>query len=100
MLLLSSPPPLLCLQQALDASFEEVIIVNGRGIPVIAQRVSGAQPLGAAVVAVALEQDARVKLELLLSADVVLDLGRTLRKQPQQLVSVVPRNRKPFTIKP
>ena len=66
----------------------------------VAQRVSGAQPLGAAVVAVALKQDARVKLELLLSADVVLDLGRTLREQPQQLVSVVPRNRKPFTIKP
>ena len=66
----------------------------------VAQRVSGAQPLGAAVVAVALEQDARIKLELLLSVDVVLDLGRTLRKQPQQLVSVVPRNRKPFTIKP
>ena len=56
----------------------------------VAQRVSGAQPLGAAVVAVALKQDARVKLELLLSADVVLDLGRTLREQPQQLVSVVP----------
>ena len=66
----------------------------------VAQRVSGAQPLGATVVAVALEQDARIKLELLLSVDVVLDLGRTLRKQPQQLVSVVPRNRKPFTIKP
>ena len=66
----------------------------------VAQRVSGAQPLGAAVVAVALEQDARVKLELLLSADVVLDLGRTLREQPQQLVSVVPRSRKPFTNKP
>ena len=57
----------------------------------VAQRVSGAQPLGAAVVAVALEQDARVKLELLLSADVVLDLGRTLREQPQQLVSIVSR---------
>ena len=66
----------------------------------VAQRVSGAQPLGAAVVAVALEQDARVKLKLFPSADVVLDLGRTLRKQPQQLVSIVPRNRKPFTIKP
>ena len=100
MLLLPSPPPLICLQQALDASFEEVIVVDGRGVAVVAQRVSGAQPLGAAVVAVALKQDARVKLELLLSADVVLDLGRTLREQPQQLVSVVPRNREPFTIKP
>ena len=89
--LFSPPPPaLLCLQQVLDASLEEVIVVDGRSVAVIAQRVAGAQPLGAAVVAVALEQDARVKLELLLSADVVLDLGRTFREQPQQLVSIVP----------
>merc|ERR1719418_20133 len=90
--LFSPPPPLLCLQQALDASFEEVIVVDGRGVAVVAQRVAGAQPLGAAVVAVALEQDARLKLELLLSTDVVLDLGRTFREQPQQLVSIVPWN--------
>ena len=97
-LLPSSPPPLLCLQQALDASFEEVIVVDGRGVAVVAQRVPRAQPLGAAVVAVTLKQDTRVKLELFLSADVVLDLGRTLREQPQKLVSIVPRKRKPLII--
>ena len=58
---------------------EELVVVNGGCVPM---RVIS-NPLGAPVVAVALKQDARVKLELLLSADVVLDLGRTLREQPQ-----------------
>merc|ERR1711934_1324151 len=48
-------------------------------------------PLGAPVVAVALKQDVRVKLELLLSAEELADLGRSLGEQPQALVNIVPR---------
>ena len=65
---------------------EELVIVNDGGVPM--RGVS--DPLGAPVVAVALKQDVRVKLELLLSAQELPDLGRTLGEQPQALVNIVP----------
>ena len=65
---------------------EELVIVNDGGVPM--RGVS--DPLGAPVVAVALKQDVWVKLELLLSAQELPDLGRTLGEQPQALVDIVP----------
>ena len=65
---------------------EELVIVNDGGVPM--RGVS--DPLGAPVVAVALKQDVRVKLKLLLSAQELPDLGWTLGEQPQALIDIVP----------
>ena len=83
---LSSSPSFLLRQEVVYPLLEELVIVNDGGVPM--RGVS--DPLGAPVVAVALKQDIRVKLELLLSAQELPDLGRTLGEQPQALVNIVP----------
>ena len=82
----SSSPSFLLRQEVLYPLLEELVIVNDGCVPM--RGVSN--PLGAPVVAVALKQDVRVKLELFLSAEKLPDLGRTLGEQPQALVNIVP----------
>ena len=65
---------------------EELVVVNGGCVPM---RVIS-NPLGAPVVAVALKQDARIELKLILPSQEFRDLCRPLREQPQALVNVVP----------
>ena len=83
---LSSSPSFLLRKEVMYPLLEELVIVNDGGVPM--RGVS--DPLGAPVVAVALKQDVRVKLELLLSAQELPDLGRTLGEQPQALVNIGP----------
>ena len=83
---LSSTSSFLLRQEVVYPLLEELVIVNDGGVPM--RGVS--DPLGAPVVAVALKQDVRVKLELLLSAQELPDLGRSLGEQPQALVNIVP----------
>ena len=83
---LSSTSSFLLRQEVVYPLLEELVIVNDGGVPM--RGVS--DPLGTPVVAVALKQDVRVKLELLLSAQELADLGRTLGEQPQALVDIVP----------
>jgi len=84
---LSSSPSFLLRQEIVYPLLEELVIVNDGGVPM--RGVS--DPLGAPVVAVALKQDVRVKLKLLLSAQELPDLGRTLGEQPQAFIDIVPR---------
>jgi len=83
---LSSSPSFLLRQEIVYPLLEELVIVNDGGVPM--RGVS--DPLGAPVVAVALKQDVRVKLKLLLSAQELPDLGRTLGEQPQAFIDIVP----------
>lgn len=82
----SSPSPfLLRREEVLDPLRVQVVVLNEGGVPVTGVP----DPLGAPVMAVALEDDARVKLELLLAAQKLLNLGRALGEQPQALVQIV-----------
>ena len=83
---LSSSPSFLLRQEVVYPLLEELVIVDDGGVPM--RGVS--DPLGAPVVAVALKQDVRVKLKLLLSAQELPDLGWTLGEQPQALIDIVP----------
>ena len=83
---LSSSPSFLLRQEVVYPLLEELVIVDDGGVPM--RGVS--DPLGAPVVAVALKQDVRVKLKLLLSAQKLPDLGWTLSEQPQALIDIVP----------
>ena len=81
---LSSSPSLLCSQEVLYPLRVQVVVLNEAGVPMTCVP----DPLGAPVVAVALEDDAGVKHKLLIAQE-LLYLGWTLGKHSEDLTEIV-----------